>query len=161
MLGFLCFIVLVMVSSCEKEAEPIIDDTTTVETKALREQYSEQVQGSWMSVVETELACLEQHYTFGADGKMTGHVLLKSRERVMVNGESILTDWEIVVDEAVTGTWDLRYISSLQKNTLHMKVNSEYAFQGVIEFVRVSDSFLEITSPFAIGRIIRMQRVND
>lgn len=79
----------------------------------------------------------------------------------MVNGESVLTDWEIVVDEDVTGTWDLRYISSLQKNTLHMKVNSEYAFQGVIEFVSVSDSFLEITSPFAIGRIIRMQRVTD
>jgi hypothetical protein len=157
----LCCAFLITLSSCEKESEPIVDDTTTVETKALREQYSEQVQGSWMSVVESELTYLEQHYTFGDDGKLTGHVLLKSRERVMVNGESVLTDWEIVVDEDVTGTWDLRYISSLQKNTLHMKVNSEYAFQGVIEFVSVSDSFLEITSPFAIGRIIRMQRVTD
>lgn len=55
-------------SSCEKESEPIVDDTTTVETKALREQYSEQVQGSWMSVVESELTYLEQHYTFGDDG---------------------------------------------------------------------------------------------
>ncbi|MCM1078952.1 MAG: hypothetical protein NC344_05110 [Bacteroidales bacterium] len=138
-----------------------MDDTASVETKDLRELYAGKVQGSWMSVLEAELTYLEQRYTFGGDGRVDGHVMLKSRKRVMVEGESLLTDWETVVDDDVTGTWDLRYMSSVQKNVLYLKMNSEFAYNSIIEFIGVSDSFLEITSPVFTNKIVRMQRVTE
>lgn len=156
----LCSAFLVMLSSCEEEVETVIDDTTTHETMVLREQYSDKITGGWISVIETESSYLEQHYSFGADGKMTGKVFFKSRKN-MVNGESVFTDWEILADEDVAGTWDLRYVSSLQKNVLYMNVDSEYAFNNPIEFVSVDNSVLEITSPFFLNEIIKMQRVAD
>ncbi|MDE6151938.1 MAG: hypothetical protein K2G12_08150, partial [Prevotella sp.] len=153
------FISLLLVSSCNEDHEMPIDDNKSQETLRLRDLYATKVQGSWHHVFETEKVYLGQTYTFEADGSVKGHVLLKQRHRVMVNGESVLTDWETIDDEDFTGTWDLRYMSSVQKNVLYI-TSSGYAVNAVIDFIGVDDNILEIKSPLLINDIIKMSRID-
>lgn len=156
--ALLCSALLFTISSCSKDSEMPIDDNKSQETLRLRDLYATEVQGSWSHVFETELAYLAQTYTFEADGSVKGHVLLRQRHRVMVNGESVLTDWETIDDDDFTGTWDLRYMSSVQKNILYI-TSSGYAVNAVIDFIGVDDNILEIKSQLLINDIIKMNRI--
>lgn len=156
--AILCSALFFTISSCSKDSEMPIDDNKSQETLRLRDLYATKVQGSWSHVFETELAYLAQTYTFEADGSVKGHVLLRQRHRVMVNGESVLTDWETMDDDDFTGTWDLRYMSAVQKNVLYI-TSSGYAVNAVIDFIGVDDNILEIKSPLLINDIIKMNRI--
>ena len=156
--AILCSALLFTILSCSKDSEMPIDDNKSQETLRLRDLYATKVQGSWNHVFETELAYLAQTYTFEADGSVKGHVLLRQRHRVLVNGESVLTDWETMDDDDFTGTWDLRYMSSVQKNVLYI-TSSGYAVNAVIDFLGVDDNILEIKSPLLINDIIKMNRI--
>ena len=156
--AILCSALFFTILSCSKDSEMPIDDNKSQETLRLREMYATKVQGCWSHVFETELAYLAQTYTFEADGSVKGHVLLRQRHRVMVNGESVLTDWETMDDDDFTGTWDLRYMSAVQKNVLYI-TSSGYAVNAVIDFIGVDDNILEIKSPLLINDIIKMNRI--
>lgn len=61
-------------------------------------------------------------------------------------------------DDDFTGTWDLRYMSSVQKNVLYI-TSSGYAVNAIIDFIGVDDNILEIKSPLLINDIIKMNRI--
>lgn len=158
--ALLCFISLLLFSSCSKDSEMPIDDNKSQETLRLRDLYATKVQGSWSHVYEKELVCVEQSYTFDEDGTFKGHLLVKTREWVTVKGESVLTDWETLIDDDITGVWDLRYLSSEKRNVMTLAAQSGYAPSSPLDFIGADDDFLEIKSPYIINEIIKMKRAD-
>lgn len=149
--------IIVFFQSCSKEELPQ-DDTQSQETRTLRELYSRSIHGHWSSANESQYFFLAQEYNFLNDSVFEGHVLLKKRDSLIVDGQKAFTEWDTIVNTKFNGTWDLRYLSSTGKNSLCLHPRSDYAFNRSTEFYGVNDSVLEIQSPFFINDTIKMHR---
>lgn len=153
----LFFSIIVIFQSCNKEELPQ-DDAKSQETLALRELYSKKIHGRWTATNETQCVFLAQDYNFLNDSVFEGHILLKTRDSVKVDGKNVFKEWVTIVDSEFDGTWDLRYLSSTGKNALCLRPKSDYAFNRSAEFLDVNDSVLEIQSPFFLSDTIKMHR---
>lgn len=159
---FICIALLLMVlTSCRKELESAPDDAASLETKALREKYTDKVIGNWEYVRQSDLRYMKVNYTFADNDIMEGHLLYMTRDSVLVKGERVVTDWYVSFDDDFAGYWDLRYLSSEKKDVLHLCFTSGYCQNEFSEFYDVSDSILEIQFPIQPNNVVRMNRMVD
>ena len=127
-------------------------------TKELRALYLEKIYGRWKCEQSSDLTFSGEDYTFMPDGSLTGHVTLKSRKRVHVDGEEVLTDWETICDTDITGKWDLLYSSwAGGKNVLFVSSDGEWGPNRYSEFITANDEMMEVQSPL-VGWMVKMYK---
>lgn len=142
--------------SCEEKI--ILGDEYSQETKNIRSLYLKQIYGSWSYIDSTRFLHTEQHYNFKANRTLEGRILLKARDSVFIKGKKELTDWSTIINDTITGNWDLLYKSSLEKNVLYFNAKGKFGNSLYVDFFYVNDSVLQISSPLLISKIIKMHR---
>ena len=157
---YILILSLMFFISCESDIVTSGDEYTP-ETTHIRDLYLEKISGEWIHTEISNFSYIKQYYNFKSDGIMSGHILFMTRDSVVINGEKVITDWNRLIDNDVTGEWILLYKSSLKRNVLYFNARGKFGDSKYVDFIGVNDSVLEIQSPLIISKIIRMHRIND
>lgn len=142
--------------SCRDEPH-FMGDEYTKETKDLRSKFTNQIVGTWVSIQDSVYTYIEEQYNFEDNNILAGRYILRSRDSVMINGAKVITDWRTIIDQDLSGHWFLLFNSSTNKNTISFDARNKFGRSAYIELFNVTDSFLDIQSPFT-GHRIHMHR---
>lgn len=80
--------------------------------KELNEKFFDKVCGEWHNEKADETKKTYEYLKLDPDSRYTRHIRIMSRKWVKINGVETLTDWEISIDETISGNrWELAHSS--------------------------------------------------
>ena len=146
-------LLLTLLFSCSDLDPQPVKEPYEKQTAELNEKYFDKVCGEWSNSEEKDLSRRYEYLRLTSDEKCTYTRKLVKREKVLIDGEEKLTDWQTAYEDTGYGTWKLGYSDFSGDAMPYLKVMTEDAeghtsVNAYFEFNGADDEFLYVRCSF-------------